>query len=184
MIDLTIHDAQTAPPAAQEHLKNATDKYGFVPNLLGIMANSPQLLQAYLTLSELFSQTSLSPVEQQVVLLTISKTNGCDYCVAAHRMLAKMSNVPEPVIAGILEGGPIDDEKLSALRDVTVQLVSTQGWPDDDMVRGFLDAGYTSAQLLDVVLGVGMKTLSNYTNHLAHTPVDDAFQQSVDDEKG
>ena len=178
MIDVTIHDSQTAPPAARELLNGATAKFGFVPNLLGVIANSPQLLQAYLTLSELFSQTSLSPVEQQVVLLTISKTNGCDYCVAAHRMLAKMAKVPEQVIAGILEGRPIDDEKLAALSGLTAHLVSTRGWPDDGVVQGILDAGYTSTQVLEVVLGVGMKTLSNYTNHLAHTPVDDAFQQS------
>lgn len=91
MIDVTIHDEQTAPPVARELLNGAATKFGFLPNLLRVMANSPQLLQAYLTLSKLFSKTSRSPVEQQVVLLTISKTNGCDYCVAAHRMLAKMA---------------------------------------------------------------------------------------------
>lgn len=179
MIDVTIHDSQTAPPAARAFLDGAAAKFGFVPNLLGVMANSPQLLQAYLTLSELFGQTSLSPVEQQVVLLTVSKTNGCDYCVAAHCKLAKMAKVPEQVIAGILEGRAIDDGKLAALSSVTTQLVSTRGWPEENAVQGFLKAGYTSAQLLEVVLGVGMKTLSNYTNHLAHTPVDDAFQQSA-----
>lgn len=114
-----------------------------------------------------------------MVLLTVSKTNGCDYCVAAHCMLAKMANVPDQVIAGILEGRPIDNERLTVLSGLTAQLVSTRGWPDKSAVQGVLNTGYTSAQLLEVVFGVGMKTIFNYTNHLAHTPVDDAFQQSV-----
>lgn len=181
MIDVTIHDAKTAPQASQELLSEAASKYGFVPNLLGVMANSPQLLQAYLTLGERFNQTSLSPVEQQVVLLTVSQTNGCDYCVAAHSLIARMAKVPDSVITAILQNEPIGDEKLAALGQLTSQLVSQRGWPDDDVVQGFLRAGYTSTQLLEVVLGVGMKTLSNYTNHLALTPVDDAFKQSLGD---
>lgn len=139
MMNIAILTSQTAPPAAQGLLDGAAAKFGFVPNLLGVMANSPQLLQAYLKLSELFSQTSLSPVEQQVGLLTVSKTNGCDYCIAAHRMLAKMARVPEQVVSGILARSLIDDEKLAALSGLTTQLVSTRGWPDQSAVQGFLD---------------------------------------------
>ncbi len=168
-----------APDDAQTLLKEAKDKYGFVPNLLGVMAHAPALLEAYMTLSGLFDKTSLSPTERQIVLLAISAENQCTYCVSAHTAIAQMQNVDEAAVEAIRNGKPIDDAKLEALRRFAVEIATTRGWPGDEVKQAFHDAGYTEAQSLEVILGVGTKTLSNYTNHAADTPLDDAFADAA-----
>ncbi len=123
------------------------------------------------------ARTRPSPrAEQEVVFLTISIGNGCDYCVAAHSMIAdKMSKVPPPVLAAIRDGSAIPDEKLAALSKFTAVMRSTRGLPSSADVRAFLSAGYHEPQILEIILAIAVKTLSNYSNHLFHTPVDDMF---------
>ena len=143
------------------------------------MAHAPATLEAYMTLSGLFDKTSLSPTERQVVLLAISAENQCTYCVAAHSVIAQMQNVDADVVEAIRKGDPIPDDKLEALRRFAVEVVTTRGWPSDEARQAFHDAGYSEAHVLEVILGVGMKTLSNYTNHAADTPLDDAFSDAA-----
>ena len=178
MIDYTIHTVDTAPEAARATLAEARKAYGFVPNMFGIMAEAPGLLNAYLTLNSLFENGTLTPVEQQVVLLAVSFENRCEYCMGAHTVIAAMKQVPEAVIAALREGAPIDDRRLEALRRLAASMVARRGFPEQAAVREFLDAGYTRGQLLEVILGVGIKTLSNYTNHNANTPLDEAFSNA------
>jgi alkylhydroperoxidase family enzyme len=79
------------------------------------------------------------------------------------------------VVQAIRNGRPIADKKLEALRRFTAAVVTSRGWPSDADTGAFLNAGYGRQQVLEVVLGVGIKTLSNYTNHIADTPLDQAF---------
>lgn len=175
----TVHTVRSASVGARETLAAAEKNFGFVPNLLGIMAEAPALVKAYTTLSRIFDETSFSPAERQVVLLTASYENGCMYCVAAHSVLAAMQKVPGDVIAAIRDGAPIADHKLEALRQFTSAVTSTRGRPSGDQTNAFLNAGYAEAQVLEVILGVEMKTLSNYTNHVAGTPLDPAFARAA-----
>ena len=174
-----IHTLDTAPEAAREPLAKAQRAFGFVPNLLAVMASAPSLLKAYMTLGALFDESSLTPSERQVVLLEVSYQNGCDYCVAAHTVIAGMQGVAADVVKAIRDGQPIADERLEGLRQFTAAVVQSRGWPSEEPTRAFFDAGYTQAQALEVILGVGMKTLSNYTNHLAATPLDVAFSKDA-----
>jgi len=175
----TVHTQESAPGAAQETLAGAKKAYGFLPNLLAVMAEAPALLKAYRVVGDLFEQTSLSPTERQVVLLTASYENDCEYCVAAHSVIAGMQKVPDQVVRAVRDGQPIADRKLEALRRLTAAIVASRGLPSPDDMAAFLQAGYARAQVLEVVLGVGMKTLSNYTNHLADTPLDPAFAKAA-----
>lgn len=170
-----VHTVETAPAAAMEILAAAKKGLGFVPNLLAVMAEAPALVKAYTTLSRIFDETSFSSTERQVVLLTVSYVNDCQYCIAAHSVIAGMQKVPADVVQAIRDGKPIADRKLEALRRFTAAVVSTRGWPSDADTEAFLGAGYGKQQVLEVALGVGMKTLSNYTNHVAGTPLDQAF---------
>lgn len=170
-----VHDLDTAPAAAKDILAGAKKAFGFVPNLLGTMAEAPALVKAYTTLSRIFEEASFTAAERQIVLLTTSYENECDYCVAAHSVIAGMQKVPEAVIGAIRSGNPIADPKLEALRRFTSAVVESRGWPSEDHTKDFLDAGYGKQQVLEVVLGVGLKTLSNYTNHIAETPLDAPF---------
>lgn len=173
----TFHDAETAPAAAQPFLRKAENSFGFIPNLLAGLANAPAALEAYLRLDQLFSNSSLDPVERQVVLLSTSVVNGCEFCVAAHSMIAKkMAGVPESVVTAIRDNRTIDDTKLAALAAFTVAVVEQRGWvKDHPSFIAFLEAGYQAEQALDVILGVTQKTISNYANHLLETPLNDAF---------
>lgn len=175
MAFIPVLDPPSAPDASREKLEAARKAYGFVPNLYGALAHSPSALQAYLTLAELFGQTSLSPVERHIVHLTASRINLCHYCMAAHSAIAVMTGAPEDLITALRSGAPLSDNRLEALRSFTEKLVQKRGWLEDADVQSFLDAGFGQQQVLEVVLGVTQKTLSNYVNHLAGTPVDAAF---------
>lgn len=165
----------TAPDPAREVLAQVRKKFGFVPNMLGNMANAPSLLKAYLAVSTLFDETSLTPIERQVVLLAASAKNNCTYCVAAHSAIAGMQNVPKEVVASLRNRQPIADAKLEALRRFVEEVVETRGWPSEATRKRFFEAGYSEAQALEVLLGIGQKTLSNYMNHFAGTPLDEQF---------
>lgn len=175
MTDFSVHTDTTAPEAARETLSQAQSAFGFVPNLIGVMAESPALAKAYLSISGLFDQTSLSPTERQTVLLTVSHENSCGYCMAAHTTVAQMSRVPQDIVEALRTGQELPDARLEALRRFTLAVVRERGWVDEAEVQSFLAAGFSKENVFDVVLGVGMKTLSNYTNHIADTPIDAAF---------
>lgn len=175
----TPHTIDSAPATAKETLTGVNNAYGFVPNLMGVMAEAPALLRAYRTIADLFEETSLSPTERQIILLATSYENGCEYCVAAHTVIAGMQHVSEDVVQAIRAGRPIAHPRLEALRRFTAAVVASRGLPPDEEKIAFINAGYTKAQTLEVVLGVGVKTLSNYTNHLAETPLDRAFAKAA-----
>ena len=100
-----------------------------------------------------------------MVILAINEYNECHYCVAAHSVITDMHGVPADAVAAIRDGNPIKDARLEALR----------GWVEEKDIEQFMAAGFTRAQVLEVILGVAMKTISNYSNHIAETPLDEAF---------
>lgn len=176
-LTLPAHEATSESPRIRQVLEQAKKQVGFIPNMYARMANSPGLLETYLFGYERFRKSSgFSPAEQEVVFLTVSRENGCHYCVAAHSTLAdKASGVPREVTDAIRDGEPIPDWKLSALSELTRILLSKRGWADRSDVDRFMAAGYREEQVLEVVLAVAVKTLSNWSNHLFATPVDAMF---------
>ena len=170
-----IEKTESAPEGSRGILEGYQKKLGFVPNLMGVMAASPAVIEGYVALGAAFDKTSFTPAERQVVLLETSAVNGCTYCMAAHTAIAKMQHVPDAVVNAIRAGEPIADAKLEALRAFVCSTVEKRGHPDGKTGAAFLAAGYTQAHILEVLLGVAMKTLSNYVNHAAETPLDAAF---------
>jgi uncharacterized peroxidase-related enzyme len=167
----------SAPPRAREVLERAQKQVGFIPNMYARMVNSPGLLETYLTGYDRFRKESgFTPTEQEVIFLTISRENGCHYCVAAHSFLAdKQSGVPTAVTDAIRDGQPVPDPKLRALSEFTRTLLAKRGWLARAEVDPFLAAGYTEGHILEIILAVAVKTLSNWSNHLFDTPVDAMF---------
>lgn len=174
-----VHNEDSAPESVQPVLAKVKGKFGFVPNILGVMADSPALLKAYLTLAELFESTSLTATEKQIVLLTTSFVNKCSYCMAVHTILAEKQNVDAGVVEAIRKNTVMNDQKLEALRVFVKEVVDMRGYPSEVALGRFLAAGYTKTQALEVMLGVGQKTLSNYTSHLTNTQLDEAFSPAV-----
>lgn len=168
--DFKIHTLDTAPEESRRDLAGVQQKYGRVLNLFAATAESPAALRAYLSLSEIFQRTGLSAVEQQIVILAASVANKCEYCVGAHSRGAKMAGVSEATISAIKQHQPLEDRKLEGLRRMVTAIVEQRGWVADDEVQAFFAHGYTRSQLLDIMVGVSMKTLSNYINHIVDTP--------------
>ncbi len=171
-----VHTKDTAQPDAAEMLDSIEMAYGFIPNLYGVFAESPAALKAYMTIGKIFDESSFSATERQLIILAVSRYNECDYCMAAHTVVAGMQKVPTEVIEAIREDRPISDDRLEALRTFATAVVEKRGWVSDDDISAFLAAGFSRAQILEVILGVSFKTLSNYTNHVADTLLDEAFE--------
>ena len=175
MSEFQVHDLASAPAASQPELARVRKKYGFLPNLAGVLAESPAALEGYFAIGGIFEKSSFAHTEKQIVLLTASYENQCHYCVAAHSTIAGMLKVSDHIVAALRDGMPLPDAKLEALRSFTRSLVVNRGWAEEQELEAFYEAGYTKAQALEVIVGIAMKTISNYTNHLSETPVDDAF---------
>lgn len=178
-LTLPLQTIESAEPAAKAVLERAKAQVGFVPNMYGGMANVPGLLETYLAGYDAFRKgAALSVPEQEVVFLAISRENGCEYCMAAHSTLAdKMSKVPSDVTDAIRANTPITDPRMAALAKFTQTMVRTRGLPTKVDVEAFLKAGYMERNILDILLAISVKTISNYTNHLFHTPLDEMFAE-------
>ena len=179
MTDFSIHTPQTAPPKSKAILEGAKKAYGFVPNLMGVLAESPAAAKGFGALTGIFEKSDLSPTEQEVILMTNNRLNNCAYCMAAHTTAAKMKGLPEDVVESLRSGSPLADRKLEALRSFAAKVNRQRGVLDTADVEAFLAAGYTQANILEVIVGTALKVMSNYTNHVANTPIDGAFQSNV-----
>ncbi|AOU97960.1 alkylhydroperoxidase [Acidihalobacter yilgarnensis] len=164
-------------PSVRRALEKAKKANGFIPNMYANMANSPGLLESYLDAYARFRQASgFTPAEQETVFLTISLANGCDYCTAAHSFIAeKMSQVPEPVLQALRARKPIPDDRLAALTKFTQIMVDTRGRPTESELNAFRATGFTDRHALEIIHALAIKTLSNYSNHLLHTEIDEMF---------
>ena len=179
MTPFPTHSIDTAPAAARPILQASLKSYGFVPNLYATMAEAPSLLEGYTTLSTIFGATDLSETERQIILMTNNRLNGCTYCMAAHTTLSQMAGVADDVIAALRNNTPIADRKLEALRQFSIVVNDSRGWPSDADIDAFLAAGYSRQTVLEVIVGTALKVLSNYTNHVADTALDDAFRANA-----
>ena len=172
-----LHTIESAPEAVKPELQAVQAAFGTIPNLYRVFATNPATLKIYLACSEnLNDHGCLSPVEQQVVYLTVSADNGCSYCVAAHSLLATMVKVPQQVVKELRQEVPLSDPKLHALQTFTRSVMEHRGWVPEADLASFQQAGYDQRHALEVVTILAQKILSNYTNHLAHTPLDPMFE--------
>lgn len=179
MNNFTIHTEQTAPEGSKNLIQTVKSAYGFLPNLVAVQSESPAMLEAYMSLAGVFDKTSFSETERQIILMTNNRLNGCTYCMAAHTSLSQMAKVPADIIEALRNGSSIEDAKLEALRVFSVRINETRGWVNQSDLDAFFAAGYDQASVLDVIIGTSLKVLSNYTNHIAETPVDKAFQPNA-----
>ncbi|MFN0043373.1 MAG: carboxymuconolactone decarboxylase family protein [Alphaproteobacteria bacterium] len=176
MSELTLYTEENAPAGSRELLGGVKKKFGMIPNVFAVMAESPATLKGYLTLSGVFEQSSFTASERQVLMLTLSRQNGCDYCVAAHSLGSAKAGVAKEVIDAIRDNGQIPDRRLAALHHFCRAVVEKRGWVTESDQKAFFDADFTRAQIFEVVLAASLKTITNYMNHMAHTPLDEAFK--------
>ncbi|MBU3022568.1 carboxymuconolactone decarboxylase family protein [Aestuariibacter sp. A3R04] len=175
MTTFTLHTKDTAPEDARPLLDKSEKAFGMIPNLHAVMAESPQLLEGYQVLHELAQKTAFDANELTVVWQTVNVEHACHYCVPAHTAIAKSMKADDKLIEELRNDEPLSDPKLNALKNAVLSITRNRGHFDDDAQKAFTDAGYTSRHVLDIILILAQKVMSNYTNHLADTPVDAPF---------
>ena len=168
---------ETAPEKSRPLLEKIQKSFRFIPNLFGTFANSPVVLEGYLGLESVFDKGSLTATERQLILLTASLENDCKYCTAAHSTVLKsFLHVPAEVVAAVRSNLPLPDPKSNALVALTREIVAKRGHVEAQTIEKFLAAGYRKDQILEVLIGVALKTISNYTDHISPTELDPAFR--------
>lgn len=176
--EFTYYNAETAPEESKSLVEQSQKGFGMLPNLHAVLAEAPATYEAYNTAFDLFMKnTTLSPLEQQVVFMTANFENNCHYCVPGHTWMMKVGKMPDEVIESLREGTAIPDTKLQALHDFTKALLDKRGHIGDQKLQAFLGAGFTKRQALEVLTGLSAKLISNFTNALAHTEPDAPFQK-------
>lgn len=176
MSNFPSHDLESAPEASKPLLENSQKAFGRLPGLHKVLAESPQAYESYQLLHKLFTETDFDAEELTVVWQSINVENGCHYCVPAHTGIAKMMKVSDELTEALRNEAPLGSPKLEALRTFTIQMLRERGFVSEDQMKAFFDAGYGHRAVLDVILGLAQKTMSNYVNHVAETPVDEVFQ--------
>lgn len=168
---------ETAPEGSKQTLQAIQKGFGFIPNLMATFANSPAVLNGYMGLDAAWETSSLTAKERHIVLLATSVANNCRYCIAAHSTILKGMLKTDPAcVKNIRANAQVADAKLNALVQFTKEAVGERGHVSEHTKNNFLAAGYAPAAMMEVLVGVALKTISNYLDHLNPTPIDAAFQ--------
>jgi len=176
MSTFKIHSIETAPEGSKESLKGSVEAFGMLPNLHAVLSESPKALEAYKTLHQLFQATSFDNDELTVVWQTINVYHECHYCVPAHTAIAGMMKIDQAITDALRNGTKLPSEKLQVLHETTLKIVENRGVLSEEELKAFFVVGYGNQQVLEILVGLSQKVLSNYTNHLANTPVDEPFK--------
>jgi AhpD family alkylhydroperoxidase len=143
---------------------------------MATFANNPAVLQGYLALDAAYEKGSFTPRERQIILLAASVENNCNYCAAVHSTILKGALHTQPeVVAAVRNNTTVPDAKLNALVNLVKELVRERGYAKEETIQKFLAAGYKKEQVMELLLGIALKTISNYLDHISHTPLDRAF---------
>ncbi len=175
MTTLDVLSKDQVPAESQELLDQMQKSIGMIPNFHAMLAVSPQALKGYMALHQLVTETAFTAEEMTVAWQTINVEHGCHYCVPAHTAVAHCMNVDQAISDALRNETSLPTDKLEALRTFTLQIVRNRGNVSPAEVDTFKAAGFDDRSIADVLLVLAQKTMSNYLNHIANTPIDDAF---------
>lgn len=177
MTRLALHTLDSAPTEAKPRVEVALKNNGFLPNLIGVLANAPAALEMYQEVGALNGRTSLTAGEREVVQITAAVINQCGFCKAGHTALSlKKRLLPNDAVEALRDRLPLADPRLNQLAVFTQSVMQHRGNVPDADWQAWLDAGYSHQQALEVVVGVALATLCNYANNLARSPINPELQ--------
>lgn len=172
----TDHTLESAPPAARRSMEAVEKNFGYLPAAVGRLATSPQLLDGFLRSNGLFETTTLDPLAREVLVMTMATRNACHVCVALHSArLASLGADPD-LITALRDSRPLEEPRLEAMRRFTLAVLSSSGAVSAAEMQDFLDHGYTRRNALEVVLGIGVYTMSTLANRMTDAPLDEPLQ--------
>ena len=177
MSRLPLQTAETAPAAALPFIQRIIANSGYLPNLGAVLANTPVALETYLTVGEINGRGSLSLAEREIIQITAASIHGCEFCVSGHSALSlKKAGLERAEVIALQHRAKTGNARYDALVDLTRAVIVSRGNVADGELQAFLDAGYAPTQVLEVVLGVSLATLCNFTNNLARSNINPELQ--------
>lgn len=160
------HTLESAPTDSRTLMESTVAHLGHLPPAVARLAESPEMLGGFLHASGLFEASTLDPLGREVVVMTIAARNDCRVCLAMHtRRLRELDADPADITA-LRSAGSLTDQRLEALRQFTLRVLATSGEVPEDELTEFLNAGFTTRNALEVVLGIGTYTMSTLANRL------------------
>jgi AhpD family alkylhydroperoxidase len=166
----------TAPDSAKPILHKIQDSIGSIPLLMAILANSPTALVGYHALEAVWENGSFPARERHLVLLTVSVENKCSYCTTTHSLaLASNRRAALAVAYSIRNDIPLPNAKHEALVTLVRELVRARGCPRLETIQQFLAVGYRREQVMELLIGIALNTISNYLARIWPMPVGDGM---------
>jgi len=163
--------ATAAPAASQPMLEAVRKKLGMVPNLFKTFAHSPAVLQYYLAGSEALAHGGLPAGLREQIALVAAGANECDYCASAHTLMGKGAGLSAAEMSDNLHGRSADAKTQAAL-DFAAAIVTARGRVSDAQLQAVRAAGYSDAEVVEIVAHVAASIFTNYFNHIAGTEID------------
>ena len=170
-----IYNTENAAFPANALLSSVENKLGFIPNVFAVIAESAPALKAFMALNEQFAESAFNPTAREIIQIVVSMENQCGYCVAGHTAFAEMQHISPEIIDALRNNQAIADIKLEALSQFTRSLVRNSGMVSDTEMQALLEVGYTPAHVIEVILGICVKTFSNFVNNCIGIPLDEEF---------
>ncbi len=170
-------DPNQAEGKAKTLLDGARESLGMVPNVYATMANSPAVLEAYVSFHKAMSGASLRAALREQIALTVAGANGCDYCASAHSAIGAQLGIASDELARNLLGVS-NDPKTQAALDFAKAILQSEGWVSDDALQAVREAEYTEGEIAEIIAAVALNIFSTYFNHIAGTDVDFPYVSS------
>ena len=172
MSRITIPAANQTPAATRPLLDAVQNKLGVIPNLMRVIGNSPAALEGYLSLNGALEKGTLGVKTAERIALAIAEINGCSYCLSAHTYLGKnLAKLDDAEMAANRDRASTDVKAAAAVRFAS-KVALERGHVSDSDVQAVKAAGYTDAEVMEIVLHVALNTLTNYVNSVAETEID------------
>ena len=179
MNNFTILKEHQRSKSTNESLSQLREAVGFVPNVYTAIASSDVALNAFMDMNTHFSNSLFSETEKQIILLATSTENECEYCVAGHTTFSKSLGIPKDLIDAMRDGRNLENKRLNVLNQFTRALVRDRGRVSRQQVSEFFEAGYTQSNVIEIILGISVKTFSNLTSILLEIPLDKSFETNA-----
>ena len=176
MTSFPVQTIESAPERSIPALRQLQSAFGMIPNIAGVMATSPVLIDSLVGLFGHVHGGSFTEAQVQVVLLTDAVTNACAWAVAFHTALALKEGIDAADVQAIRDGHLPKDSKFGALSALAKAMIEKRGRLDDQDVERFLAAGFDKDQLLEVIAAVAASTITNYAGNITKPPLDPPFQ--------
>ncbi len=177
MTSYPIQSIASAPEKSKSVLEQLQQTFGLIPNIAGAMANSPELIKAFIGLFQQVHAGTFAEAEIQTLLLTNAVTNSCTWAVAFHTMLALKQDVAAADVDAIRARRAPGDKRLAALSILACKLIETRGHVIEQDLTAFVEAGFRREQTLEILAVIAASTITNYAGTMTEPPLEDFLQQ-------